>query len=63
MESKLNDDTDILVSWLSKFQYCHRRFYLTVCEDVDKLNVYMAEGVADHMSVHWFVCKILCLSC
>lgn len=47
-----SNDTDILISWLSEYEYCPRRFYLKTYEKIDGQNIYLAEGTADHTSVH-----------
>lgn len=46
------DNDQILLSWLSEYAYCKRRFYLRVIEHQDLTNAVFAEGIAVHHSVH-----------
>ena len=46
------DNNQILISWLSEYAYCRRRFYLKVFERQDAVNEYIAEGSVQHESVH-----------
>lgn len=46
------DNNQILISWLSEYVYCPRRFYLKVIEQQKGMNIYLAEGSEVHKSVH-----------
>lgn len=49
--SILNDNQEVLVSWIHEFAYCPRRFYLRVCEGHSTVNEYMVEGTNSHNKV------------
>ena len=49
--SDLYEDSEILISWLSEYAYCKRRFYLKVVEDNERINQFIAEGIINHKSV------------
>ena len=50
------DDESILLSWISQWVYCKRRFYLQITEENFIENVFTAEGARDHKRAH--ECKI-----
>ena len=43
---------EILISWLSEFDYCPRRFWLKAIEKQEGDNQYTAEGSMAHQHVH-----------
>ena len=43
---------EILISWLSEFDYCPRRFWLKAMERQEGENQDMAEGRAAHQHIH-----------
>lgn len=47
------ENNQVLLSWISNYLYCPRRFYLATLED-QKIgsNVYVEEGSAEHRRVH-----------
>ena len=51
MMSELYENTEILISWLSEYSYCKRRFYIKVMENNSGINQFIAEGIIDHKSV------------
>lgn len=50
------DDEPILLSWISQWVFCKRRFYLQIAEQNFIENVFTAEGARDHKRAH--ECKI-----
>ena len=46
------EKNEILISWLSEFDYCPRRFWLKAMERQEGDNQYTAEGSAAHQYVH-----------
>lgn len=49
----MEESNQILLSWIANYIYCPRRFYLAVLESQPiGSNLYVAEGSAEHMSVH-----------
>ena len=42
------DDEPILLSWISQWVFCKRRFYLQIAEQNFIENVFTAEGARDH---------------
>ena len=51
-DSSQQDSHKILISWISEFAYCPRRFYLRVIEGQKARNIYMIEGEIEHESIH-----------
>lgn len=50
------DDEPILLSWISQWVFCKRRFYLQIAEQNFVENIFTAEGARDHQRAH--ECKI-----
>lgn len=48
----MKDDTTILLSWISEWAYCKRRFYLRIQEQNLEENEYVVEGVIEHTRAH-----------
>ena len=49
----IREDTEqINISWLSEYDYCPKRFYLKVIEQINGFNEYIAEGISDHHAVN-----------
>lgn len=46
------EDNYILISSLSEYLYCKRRFYLRFLERQNNENIYMIEGSLEHQKVH-----------
>ena len=49
--NKQDDDERILISWISEYVYCKRRFYMKIIERNDAVNQSIAEGMAVHSSI------------
>ena len=47
----MGDKSEILLSWLSQYAYCKRRFYLQIQEMMNETNQYLAEGTVQHERV------------
>lgn len=49
----MEENNQVLLSWISNYMYCPRRFYLAVLESQQiGSNVYVEEGSAEHKRVH-----------
>lgn len=42
----------ILISWISEWAYCQRRFFLQTVENIKTENQFVAEGTLSHQKVH-----------
>lgn len=51
LDNYMEENDQILISWIDEYVYCPRRFYLKVLEKYDSVNVYMVEGTIGHRNV------------